>query len=186
MKCCTKCKKEKPLEDFSFQEKGKYGVTSICKPCSSERGKNWRLNNLERSKENAKKYQLANKERQTAYSKEWREKHSDRIKVVAALWTASNLEKKAAATARRRAAKICASPSWALAKDIKPFYVLAASMTKKYRIKTTVDHVVPLQSPLVCGLHCAANLSIQTDSLNKRKGNLWWPQMWGRDEELDA
>lgn len=186
MKCCTKCKQEKPLEAFAPQENGRFGVTSICRPCTSERGKQWRLDNMERFRGNGKLYAEANKERRAAYSKAWRAKNAERNKLLAAIWTAANLEKKAVATAKRRAARLRASPPWARVSDIKPFYVLAASMTKQYGIKTTVDHLVPLQSPLVCGLHCAANLSIQTDKLNKRKGSLWWPHMWGRDEEMDA
>jgi hypothetical protein len=40
-----------------------------------------------------------------------------------------------------------------------------------------VDHVVPLVSGLVCGLHNEANLSVIPASLNRSKGNRFWPGM---------
>ena len=33
LKRCTKCQNERPLDMFNRQKKGKYGVTSVCRPC---------------------------------------------------------------------------------------------------------------------------------------------------------
>jgi hypothetical protein len=41
-----------------------------------------------------------------------------------------------------------------------------------------VDHIVPLTSDLVCGLHCEANLQIAVGKDNIAKNNRWWPDMW--------
>lgn len=38
-----------------------------------------------------------------------------------------------------------------------------------------VDHIVPLSSPLVCGLHVPWNLRATTLEKNQEKGNKWWP-----------
>lgn len=40
-----------------------------------------------------------------------------------------------------------------------------------------VDHIIPLQSKIVCGLHNEANLSVIPAIENNRKGNRYWPDM---------
>lgn len=47
-----------------------------------------------------------------------------------------------------------------------------------------VDHVVPLVHPLVCGLHCPANLRAVPYAVNAQKSNNHWPDMWGAQLEL--
>ena len=177
MKCCTACGIEKELACFSAQAKGRFGVTSVCKPCTSERGKKWHAANRERSISTKKAYMAANREKVAQYAKEWRAANADRSKALAAIWTANNPDKKRASVARRRATLLRAIPAWARMDDIERFYTLADKLTAQTGIKAQVDHIVPLQSPLVCGLHCAANLSVLSEAHNKRKGNLYWPDM---------
>ena len=40
-----------------------------------------------------------------------------------------------------------------------------------------VDHIVPLQSPLVCGLHVHDNLRVILAVDNASKANRHWPDM---------
>ena len=44
--------------------------------------------------------------------------------------------------------------------------------------KDEVDHVVPLQSKFVCGLHCEANLQVITKSKNASKCNRFPANGW--------
>ena len=40
-----------------------------------------------------------------------------------------------------------------------------------------VDHIVPINHPLVCGLHTEDNLQIVTANYNHFKSNYFWPDM---------
>ena len=46
----------------------------------------------------------------------------------------------------------------------------------------SIDHIVPLNHPLVCGLHTPANLALVPMVENLLKGNRWWPDM--PDEQI--
>ncbi|ARU23730.1 hypothetical protein RSSE_c3349 [Ralstonia solanacearum] len=77
----------------------------------------------------------------------------------------------------RHAAKLQAIPKWADPKKIKLVYEEALALYKSNGVKYHVDHVVPLISDLVCGLHWEGNLQIITASENRSKGNRHWPDM---------
>jgi hypothetical protein len=90
---------------------------------------------------------------------------------------AADPSKFAAKGAKRRSLE--AAPAWADDEfekfAIEENYDLARQRTKATGIKWVVDHIVPLQSAIVCGLHCESNLRVIPDSLNKSKGNRVWP-----------
>lgn len=69
-----------------------------------------------------------------------------------------------ARNAKRRAAKLQATPSWADSSKIKEIY-------KACPEGSHVDHEIPLTHPLVCGLHVHQNLRILSASENLSKGN---------------
>lgn len=173
MKTCTVCRIEKPLDGFSAQANGKFGVTSICKPCTSERGKRWYAENRDRARDNRTAYAEANKERLRQYAKGWRAANAVRQAELAREWTKNNMAKKRAATASRRAAKLRATPAWADAHLLQSIYRWANEFASATGTEVHVDHVVPLVSGVVCGLHCPANLIVRTGKSNRAKGNKW-------------
>jgi 5-methylcytosine-specific restriction endonuclease McrA len=66
-------------------------------------------------------------------------------------------------------------PDWAVYPD-----ELRAIYRECHRLRAqgkpyTVDHIVPLRSPLVCGLHVPWNLQVITEAENTAKSNKWWP-----------
>jgi hypothetical protein len=72
---------------------------------------------------------------------------------------------------RRRRATELATPAWADLTAIRAIYREAARLTKETGQPHHVDHVVPLNSPVVCGLHNQFNLQVLPAFLNLSKGN---------------
>ena len=67
--------------------------------------------------------------------------------------------------ARRRATKKNATPSWADLGAIRDVYLEAAYM------QMDVDHIYPLKSDVVCGLHVWENLQLLPKIANIKKSN---------------
>ncbi len=88
-----------------------------------------------------------------------------------------NPHKRNAHRAKYRAAILRAIPPWANFSAMVEIYEEAARLTRETGIPHEVDHVVPLQSAWVCGLHCEANLKVDTAENNRRKSNKLWPDM---------
>lgn len=92
-------------------------------------------------------------------------------------WKAANRGATNESTARRFATKMRATPAWADRKLMKDFYTLACIYTAELRLPFHVDHIVPLRSRLVCGLHTPSNLNVLPGSTNISKSNRHWPDM---------
>jgi len=78
-------------------------------------------------------------------------------------------------SAKRRAAKLRSTPAWANLQAIATIYAEADRLTRETGIVHHVDHDIPLQHPLVCGLHVESNLRVLTASDNIRKSNKFEP-----------
>jgi hypothetical protein len=100
----------------------------------------------------------------TAYANEYYKKNSVTLQ-----------PKITAQTAKRYAQKVGATPAWADQKAILTFYQEAAKITAETGIHHHVDHIVPILSTKVCGLHVQHNLQILEMTANIRKGNRHWP-----------
>lgn len=115
----------------------------------NERDKLYRLNNKEKRKETARLYLLKNKQKRKETVKLYNLKNRLFINFL---------------TAKRRAAKLKATPKFANLKKIKEIY---KNCPKGYH----VDHIIPLQGKNVCGLHVEWNLQYLTPSDNCSKSN---------------
>lgn len=146
-KVCTKCFVEKCVNEYHKYKKGRHGVVAVCKPCVLQ----YRHDHYEKTKE-------LELQRNRVYKK-------------------NNPHIFNARSARRRASKLQATPSWANKEHIASIYLLA-SINRKVGYDVQVDHIVPLQSKLVCGLHCESNLQLLQGSNNISKGNRHWPDQW--------
>jgi len=107
------------------------------------------------------------------------EEKQGRIRAAARRDKANPEQAKARVSLRRKRHQL-ATPTWLnkqQKRDIKAIYMLASLTTKVTGVIHHVDHIVPLASKLVCGLHVAWNLQILKAEHNVRKANTYWPDM---------
>ena len=84
------------------------------------------------------------------------------------------LEKKAnwsSYIVERRKKRDKSMPAWANVIEIRNIYKKAKQLTYETGIKHEVDHIIPSNHPLVCGLHVENNLQILTEHENIKKSN---------------
>lgn len=136
--------------------------------------RDWRAANAERLKERRRQNYAANAEHNREKQRQWRVRNKDRLNEWRAEWARRNAGTVNAKNARRHAAKLQATPAWANRVEIRAIYEAAALLGPAFH----VDHIVPLRSKRVCGLHCEANLRIIPAALNASKHNRHWPDMF--------
>ena len=129
-----------------------------------ERDRSWRKANQARINAIARAKYVRKPKRpsfnESAWRAAWREKNRD--------WY---LARSAKHTAARRALQKQATPAWANKFFIEEIYHLARLRTKYLGVEYHVDHIVPLQSKEVCGLHVEHNLQIIPAVQNISKSN---------------
>lgn len=135
----------------------------------------WRENNKEYLREKRKLQYEQNKEKENQQSRAYKDLHREEINSKRAQFLRENPEINRAAAGRYRSAKRRAIPAWANFEKILEIYREAVRLTKETGIPHHVDHIVPLQSKWVCGLHVETNLQILTKSENSSKSNRHWP-----------
>lgn len=174
---------------------------------AAEKTKAWQLANPDRDKAMHKAYAIKNKERIARYKAEWQSKNKDRLREKMSLYYESNKEeiknrsslwainnsdrvkhnqseyriknsiKRCEQSAKRRSAIPSSTPTWANEFFLREAYSLARLRTKTLGFKWHVDHIVPLNSKIVCGLHVEYNLQVIPGAENLSKGNRHWPNM---------
>lgn len=77
-----------------------------------------------------------------------------------------------------------ARPEWVDRSELRWFWKESRRLTELTGVQHSVDHIVPLLHPLVCGLHVPANLRVIPLAENIRKSNNTWPDMWSEQGEL--
>ena len=193
MKRCTKCHVNKDVTEFHANAKAVDGRKSRCRTCSNaasgawheaNRDKHlamnhaWYAQNADKSRARTAAWRQENQAAAKSYLAQWREDNAAHVKAQSNLrlagWKKANKGAVNADTARRYAGKTCATPLWADKLLIRKMYEQAAQM-RAAGSDCHVDHIVPIRSKLVCGLHVPANLCIISKLENQLKGNRVWP-----------
>lgn len=170
----TSPRKRKPRTDAEKQE-------------DTARAKAWTLANPERAKATQRAIYLKNRDKRIAYATAAYNKDIDKSRenarayaaankvsacARAAAWKKANPARVNATNSKRRATEIQAAPAWLTTAQY-------AEMQKTYDAAKVlghhVDHIVPLVSPIVCGLHVPWNLQILAPATNMSKKNKLLP-----------
>lgn len=195
-KVCKRCNAHKPLSLFGVNRATRDGLKVWCKPCADDYLREWSAQNPDKVRQkqartyqnhkekrdaDSRRYARQNPGRSAAYSAEWRKRNPEKRRQVALDWAKRNREYVAMQRASRRARLMRATPAWADSEFerlvLSEVYDLAKLRSEATGVKHSVDHLVPLKSDRVCGLHCAANFAVIPLSLNKSKNNRHWPDM---------
>lgn len=171
MKKCYKCGETKGFDLFSKCKRNSDGLQSSCKSCASVASRAWVLANPNKEKERGRRWRTQNPEKHRAGVYRWRDNNRKRYNEIISVSKKKHSPTHQAITAKRRSSKLQATPSWAELDLIKTVY------SKAKELGSHVDHIVPLKSKTVCGLHCWANLQILPPETNTSKGNREWPDM---------
>ena len=161
VKTCNICGETKAFSEFNKRKQSKDGHQSRCKVCQKELKAKW--------------YQ-ENKEHADEYRAKWYRENKEHVKEYYAKYAKANKGAVNGYKAKRRAAKLQATLAWADLQYIKDLYSNAAEANALFEAvgvspKFQVDHIVPLQHGLVCGLHTEDNLQILTAEENLKKSN---------------
>lgn len=134
----------------------------------------WRTNNPEASKQSTLRWQARNIEHYRAKQKRYYDENREKIYLKNKKWTERNRARVNARCMARHAAKMSATPKWltlAQRQEITRMYERAQELTQSTGINHEVDHVIPLISKAVCGLHVPWNLRVITARENRAKQN---------------
>lgn len=156
----------------------------------------WKRDNRERYIAKKRAWEAANPEKVVGYSRKtstkWRQanrtlavqrslasraKKPELHKAYNARYAKENAAKCRARFKRYMAMKKKAVPAWADDFLIQQFYDCCTERNALLTggVRWHVDHVVPLNSPRVCGLHVQDNLAVIPERVNLSKSNRFWP-----------
>lgn len=204
LKTCSRCRLEQQVSNFHVDRTRKDGRLPYCKPCKKAMTKPVTAEQAQRQSELSKEryaanrgavlqrvranyeanrekklaefraYRRENSEKCAARVRAWVIAHPEQVNVRRQRWIAKNPAHHAATQSARRAHRKAATPAWADRKAILAVYE-QARQARAAGYDVQVDHIVPLRSPLVCGLHVEANLVVIPRRENLAKSNRFTP-----------
>ena len=173
-KLCASCKVEKPTSNFRW---ARTRFESWCKECKSKHRKEYYQANKDKEKLRATQHHYntyaEKREHKIKQAIEWVKNNPDKYKVNAKKCYERTKLKRFAYQALARAKRRNAVPKWfnTIKEDVQKIYIEARTKTLETGIPHEVDHIIPLVSDYVCGLHVPNNLRVVTRYENRSKQN---------------
>lgn len=179
-KICLRCKQEKDISCFCREAKRRDGLYPYCKECtvykckpelSRASNKRYRTKNAVAVSEQGKKYRAREAKNISDRKAEYYKLNKETVLKRNAAYRTSD---RGMALARHRANKRrkqleLATPPWADLNKIEHIYEEAVRLQRQDGIPREVDHIIPILSKVVCGLHWHGNLQILTADENNHK-----------------
>jgi hypothetical protein len=150
-----------------------------CRPCYYERIFARKAVRATNGHHEAKRRErdVRKREQRRALATAWEARNPEKVKAKYIRYRARNSVAIYARNDKRTAAQQRATPVWSNDFIVEEAYALRELRQRMTGFSWHVDHIVPLQSPLVCGLHAHTNLQVIPGALNVRKLNRQWPDM---------
>jgi len=169
MKTCKICNETKGFDEFHNQKSASDGCHTYCKDCTKQLNKVYKATHKEELNEKGREYYHNNKRKCLEKSKDYKRQNKENLRVYRKEWYKNNRCDELIYAAKVRADKLNASPAWANDGYIRLFYEGAIMEGERTKEGVEVDHTIPLNHPLVCGLHCEYNLQLLYTSANRKK-----------------
>ena len=175
-KVCGKCEETKDESEFFKDSRKADGFHIYCKSCDYDRKQKYRRLSFEdrlkkkiiaaqKKKQKAKEYRTENRDSCIAATKSWHERNKEYCKLRDKEYRVKNKDKIAASATARRAkvkgASINLSKPYKA--EIDGLYLFAKLFGGH------VDHIVPLNNKIVCGLHVPWNMQVISPTENMSK-----------------
>jgi hypothetical protein len=139
------------------------------------RSAQYRKNNIDAAKaydaQYCKQYYKDNKAAADTRSTRYYKANREQENIRRGMWRKNNPHKVALLAADRKFKLELATPRWSEIEEIKIVYLKRDEYRTLFSIPFEVDHIIPITSNMVCGLHVLANLQLLDKSLNSGKNN---------------
>lgn len=173
MKKCYKCLEIKPFDSFHKRKSAPDGKQYACIECRKKMGEEYfsREYVKEKRRHDQIEWRLKNPLVARDSYKRWYSKNRIKAMELHRLWATRNPTRGQINSKKRMEAIKRATPSWFEKNKVAGKYKTAKRLSELTGIPHSVDHIIPLRSPIVCGLHCNDNLRVITLEDNMRKLN---------------
>lgn len=182
------CKTDKNSAAFYKATAGKFGLSSRCKDCE----KIYQQSRKIEKKESHKKWWNSEKGFEYKTQKRNQTKQNRLIELVEKIDTLNKTDENSVYAWRsghlkRNFAKLNATPKWVdkIHKEkIVKIYAITQQLQEATGSMYHVDHIVPLVSESVCGLHVWWNLQPLPEKTNVTKNNIFNPAIYPEQGEI--